>query len=59
MADFASSSAASLENAELLTTEGWGWGSPTVWQRDLGSDAFSRGDATEARNEMLRAVYAS
>ena len=52
-ADFASSSPEAIENAKLLTTEGWGWGSPTVWQRGVGSDAFSRGDATEAGDEML------
>src|SRR5688572_28415526 len=52
-ADFASSSPEAIENAELLHTEGWGWGSPTVWQREGGSDAFSRGDATEADHEML------
>ena len=52
-ADFAASSPEAIENAELLITEGWGWGSPTVWQTDFGSDAFSRGAATEAGNEML------
>ena len=40
--DFAACSPEAIENAELLNTEGWGWGSPTVWQRVGGSDAFSR-----------------
>src|SRR5690349_21665485 len=35
-------SQASLENVELLTTIGRGWGSPAVFQGDVGSDTFSR-----------------
>src|SRR5688500_1954594 len=36
-ADFASSSPEAIENAELLNTEGWGWGVySTVWQREGG-----------------------
>ena len=45
--DFAACSPEAIENAELLNTGGWGWGSPTVWQGDGGSDAFSRAAATE------------
>src|SRR5688572_303795 len=56
MADVAASSPTTLENAERPSYKRGAGGPHAIGKETLRRDAFSRGDATEARNEMHRRV---